>query len=159
MHWCFYWTKSSGKYVQRLILVLWSLNVVFQGCRLSKDIFGYLLPLCKHNYEIIRKVFANPEQVMAKYVLNIYHLTIQEHITSKLDSKLDSLTFLRFLYDLYSRLVRLENVTFNDIETCCFSRTNQLSNNMSVFQMGNDSNYLNKLTCNIFNKHIENYIG
>lgn len=110
------------------------------GCLLSKDVFAYLLPLCKHNYDIIKKVFANPEQVMAKFVLNIYHLKIQEYITSKLDTKLDSFTFLRTLYELYSK-------------------TNQLSNDLKIFQMGNDSNYLSKLTSNIFNKHIDNYIG
>jgi hypothetical protein len=40
---------------------------------------------------------------MAKFVLNIYHLKIQEYIASKLSSKLDSYNYLRTLYDLYFR--------------------------------------------------------
>jgi hypothetical protein len=110
------------------------------GCLLSKDVFAHLLPLCKQNYEVIKKVFNNPEQVMAKFVLNIYHLKIQEYIASKLSSKLDSYNYLRTLYDLYFR-------------------TNQLSQELSIFNMGNDKNYLNKLTSNIFNKYIDNYIA
>lgn len=77
---------------------------------------------------------------MAKFVLNIYHLKIQEHIESKLTSKLDSFNYLRTLYELYFK-------------------TNQLSQELSVFNMGSDRNYLNKLTSNIFNKYIDNYIA
>ncbi|KAJ3648998.1 hypothetical protein Zmor_020762, partial [Zophobas morio] len=40
------------------------------GCLLSKDVFAHLVPLCQLNYEVIKKVFNNPEQVMAKFVLN-----------------------------------------------------------------------------------------
>ncbi|KAJ3665408.1 hypothetical protein Zmor_000904 [Zophobas morio] len=109
------------------------------GCLLSKDVFAHLVPLCQLNYEVIKKVFNNPEQVMAKFVLNIYHLKIQEYIASKLSSKLDSYNYLKTLYELYFR-------------------TNQLSQELSVFNMGSDKNYLNKLTSNIFNKYIDNYI-
>ncbi|XP_044265704.1 exocyst complex component 5 [Tribolium madens] len=109
------------------------------GCLLSKDVFSRLLPLCQLNYEVIKKVFNNPEQVLAKFVLNLYHLKLQEYIASKLSSKLDSYNYLKTLYELYDR-------------------TNQLSQDLSVFNMGSDKNYLNKLTSNIFNKYIDNYI-
>lgn len=37
-------------------------------------------------------------------------------------------------------------------------RTNQLSSELSVFNFGTDNNYLDKLTINIFNKYVDNYI-
>ncbi|KAJ8941941.1 hypothetical protein NQ318_013274 [Aromia moschata] len=110
------------------------------GCLLSKDVFGHLLPLCKYNYELIEKVFSNPEQVMAKFVLNIYQLKIAEYIDQMLNSKLGSYSYLQTLYELYSK-------------------TNQLSNDLSMFNLGNDKNYLNKLTTNIFQKYINDYIS
>ncbi|EFA06250.1 exocyst complex component 5 [Tribolium castaneum] len=110
------------------------------GCLLSKDVFSRLFPLCELNYDVIKKVFNNPEQVLAKFVLNLYHLKLQEYIASKLSSKLDSYNYLKTLYELYDR-------------------TNQLSQDLSVFNMGSDKNYLNKLTSNIFNKYIDNYIA
>lgn len=81
------------------------LNFCFQGCLLSKDVFANFLDLCKYNYEIIQKVFNNPEQVMAKFVLNIYKLKIAEYIDQRLNSKLGSYGFLQTLYELYSKLV------------------------------------------------------
>lgn len=70
---------------------------------LDKDIFSFLLPMCKANYEIITKVFSNPEQVMAKFVLNIYQLKIQEFIAGKISEKLESYNDLKVLYDFYSK--------------------------------------------------------
>lgn len=109
------------------------------GCLSSKDVFISFLNLCKYNNEIIQKVFNNPEQVMAKFVLNIYQLKLVEYIDDKLNSKLGTYNYLQTLYELYSK-------------------TNQLSNDLSVFNMGNDKNYLRKLTTNIFNKYINDYI-
>ncbi|CAG9813813.1 unnamed protein product [Phaedon cochleariae] len=105
----------------------------------SKDVFGHLFSLCKYNNEIIQKVFKNPEQVMAKFVLNIYQLKLMEYIGQRLDSKLGSYNYLQTLFELYSK-------------------TNQLSNDLAVFNMGNDKNYLSKLTTNIFNKYLNDYI-
>ncbi|XP_057655037.1 exocyst complex component 5 [Diorhabda carinulata] len=109
------------------------------GCLSSKDVFVNFLTLCKYNNEIIQKVFSNPEQVMAKFVLNIYQLKLVEYIEQRLNSKLGTYSYLQTLYELYSK-------------------TNQLSNDLSVFNMGNDKNYLAKLTTNIFNKYINDYI-
>ncbi|KAF5297093.1 hypothetical protein FQA39_LY02673 [Lamprigera yunnana] len=109
-------------------------------CLLNKDVFSFLLPLCKENYEIIKMVFTNTEQVMAKFVLNIYHLKLQEYISQKLSQNLDTFNYLRTLYDLYSK-------------------TNQLSNDLSIFNMGSDKNYLNKLTNKIFQSYMDNYLS
>ncbi|KAH1007040.1 hypothetical protein HUJ04_004322 [Dendroctonus ponderosae] len=109
------------------------------GCLLSKDIFANLLPLCKHNYEIIKEVFNNPEQVMAKFVLNLYQLKLSDYVESRLSSKVGSYEYLQILYELYSK-------------------TNQFSSELSVYNLGSDQNYLTKLTTKIFNKYINDYI-
>lgn len=113
--------------------------------------------MCQHNYEIIRKVFSSPEQVMAKFILNIYQLKIREYIDGKLGAKLDTYAYLKTLFEFYSKLVC--NLTPILLKTCKLNfRTNQLSNELLVYNMGIDRNYLNKLTGNIFNKYIDNYI-
>lgn len=109
------------------------------GCLLGKDVFAHLVPLCKQNYEIIKEVFNNPEQVMAKFVLNLYQLKLADYIESRLNSKVGSYEYLQILYELYSK-------------------TNLFSNELSIYNLGNDKNYLTKLTTNIFNKYISDYI-
>lgn len=42
---------------------------------------------------------------MSKFVLNLYQLKINEHIRSKLTNDLDTHTYLRTLFDLYSKQV------------------------------------------------------
>ncbi|CAK1583645.1 unnamed protein product [Parnassius mnemosyne] len=69
---------------------------------LGKDIFSAVLPLCKKNYTIISSVFPNPDQVMSKFVLNIFHLKLQKYIQTKLADKNDIEKYLRNLYDMYT---------------------------------------------------------
>ncbi|XP_050301731.1 exocyst complex component 5 isoform X2 [Anthonomus grandis grandis] len=109
------------------------------SCVLSKDVFSHLVPLCKHNYDIIKEVFRNPDQVMAKFVLNLYQLKLSEYIESRLNAKIGTYAYLEILYELYSK-------------------TNQFSNELSVYNLGNDQNYLQKLTTKIFSKYIKDYI-
>lgn len=59
--------------------------------------------MCKHHYEIIKKVFANPAKVMSKFILNIYQLKLNQYALTKLDDKKDEEKYLRTLYELYSR--------------------------------------------------------
>ncbi|XP_045485567.1 exocyst complex component 5 isoform X3 [Pieris rapae] len=68
----------------------------------GKDIFSSVLPLCKKNNSIINNVFPNPEQVMSKFVLNIFHLKLQKYIQTKLADKNDLEKYLRNLYDVYT---------------------------------------------------------
>lgn len=106
----------------------------------GKNVFQNVIPLCRRNYDIMKEVFSNPEQVMAKFILNIYHGKLQDHIVSRLTDKSNTNLYLENLHDLYSRTV-------------------QLSNDLMMFEMGNDEMYLTKLTQNIFQKYLENYIG
>jgi hypothetical protein len=103
------------------------------------DIFQEVLPMCIKNYKLIQQVFSNPEQVMAKFVLNIYHLRLQKYIVAKLADRADSEKYLKNLYDLYLK-------------------TTKLSNDLKQFDMGTDETYLHKLTRNIFQKHLDSYI-
>ncbi|XP_058791002.1 exocyst complex component 5 [Phymastichus coffea] len=105
----------------------------------GKDVFQEVLPMCTKNYKLIQQVFSNPEQVMAKFVLNIYHLRIQKYAVAKLADRADPEKYLNNLYDLYSKTVKL-------------------SGDLKSFDMGTDDTYLPKLTRNIFQKHLDAYI-
>lgn len=74
---------------------------------LGKDIFSAVLPLCKKNYTIISNVFPNPDQVMSKFVLNIFHLKLQKYIQTKLADKSDVEKYLRNLYEMYTSTQRV----------------------------------------------------
>ncbi|XP_026314909.1 exocyst complex component 5 [Hyposmocoma kahamanoa] len=74
---------------------------------LGKDIFSAVLPLCKKNYTVISNVFPNPDQVMSKFVLNIFHLKLQKYIQTKLADKNDIEKYLRNLYDMYTSTQRV----------------------------------------------------
>jgi len=63
----------------------------------GKDIFIGIVPLCKHHNEIIQKVFANPQQVMSKFILNIYQLKLHQYAMTKLEDKKDGARFGRKL--------------------------------------------------------------
>ncbi|KAK0181895.1 hypothetical protein PV327_000079 [Microctonus hyperodae] len=105
-----------------------------------KDVFQDVIPMCTKNYKLMQQVFTNPEQVMAKFVLNIYHLRIQKYTIAKLADRTDSDKYLSNLYDLYSK-------------------TTKLSADLKCFDMGTDDAYLTKLTRNIFQKHLDTYIS
>ncbi|GLH07899.1 Exocyst complex component 5 [Gryllus bimaculatus] len=72
------------------------------GAFTSKDIFRDVIPLCEKNFSVMAEVFSNPDQVMAKYVLNIYHLRLQKYASEHLADRSDADRYLRNLYDLYS---------------------------------------------------------
>ncbi|XP_063977769.1 exocyst complex component 5 isoform X1 [Diachasmimorpha longicaudata] len=104
----------------------------------SKDVFVNVIPMCQKNYKLIQQVFSNPEQVMAKFILNIYHLRLQDCAVKKLADQTDSDKYLSNLYDLYSK-------------------TTKLSMDLRQFDLGTDEAYLTKLTRNIFQKHLDTY--
>lgn len=106
----------------------------------SKDIFQDVIPSCHKNFSLMSEVFTNPDQVMAKYVLNIYHLKLQKYIVAKLIEKTDYDTYLKNLYELYSRTLKL-------------------SKDLTQFDMGSDQTFLSKLTSNIFQKYLDSYIS
>lgn len=50
---------------------------MLQGAFTGKDVFRDVIPLCEKNFSVMTEVFSNADQVMAKFVLNIYHLKLQ----------------------------------------------------------------------------------
>ncbi|XP_017890253.1 exocyst complex component 5 [Ceratina calcarata] len=105
----------------------------------GKDVFQDVIPMCTKYHKLMQQVFMNPEQVMAKFVLNIYHLRLQKYAVAKLADKTDPDKYLKNLYDLYTRTVKL-------------------STELKIFNMGTDDTYLAKLTRNIFQKYLDTYI-
>ncbi|RWS09744.1 exocyst complex component 5-like protein, partial [Dinothrombium tinctorium] len=111
------------------------------GIFLGWNIFNEIVPLCEKSQVIVKEVFSNPEQVMSKFVLNIYHGKLQEYIQNQLNSdRCDSEKYLTELFELYSKTVKLSN---------------QLA---SSKLLGSDITFLNKLTRGIFTKYLESYI-
>ncbi|KAL1425614.1 hypothetical protein MTO96_019040 [Rhipicephalus appendiculatus] len=110
------------------------------GAFMRKDMFSNIVPLCERSEQVIEEVFTNPEQVMCKFVSNIYNGKLQEYIQSNLSDRSDPEKYLRTLYELYSK-------------------TMQLSSNLSKFKMGNDPAFLKKLTRQIFSKHLDPYLS
>lgn len=95
--------------------------------------------MCRHHYTIIKQVFASPDQVMSKFILNIYHLKLNQFAQTKLDDKRDVDKYLKTLSEMYSR-------------------TMKLSSDLSEFTIGSDEDLLPKLTTNIFAKHLIGYM-
>ncbi|GAB6031799.1 hypothetical protein CHUAL_010201 [Chamberlinius hualienensis] len=104
----------------------------------GKDIFNDVIPLCEKNQTIIQEVFTNPDQVMSKFVLNIYLRHLQEYIHSCLIDNSDSEKYLKTLFTLYSK-------------------TNKLSNDLLVFKFGSDAFFLSKISKRIFESYLESY--
>lgn len=113
-------------------------HVLFQGCLHSKDVFSNLLELCIQHDKVIKQVFPKPEKVMDKFLLNLMSLKLQEYISEKLGECTDNYSYLRTLYDLYSKTVKL-------------------TGELSSFNVGTDKDYLKPSF--IFQKHLDKYIG
>ncbi|KAH9528275.1 Exocyst complex component 5 [Dermatophagoides farinae] len=112
---------------------------VDMGMFLGENIFNDIVPLCVKNQKTIKEVFTNPEQVMSKFVLNIFHGKIQEFIQARINEN-DTREFLTELYTL-------------------FHKTNKLIEQIAKLKfLGCDYNFLNKITRNIFNNYLDMYI-
>ncbi|RWS25108.1 exocyst complex component 5-like protein [Leptotrombidium deliense] len=111
------------------------------GIFLGSNIFNDVVPLCEKSQVIVKEVFSNADQVMSKFVLNVYHGKLQEYVQNRLNSdRSDSERYLCELFELYSKTVKLSN---------------QMANRKIL---GNDISFLNKLTRGIFSKYLDSYI-
>jgi len=106
----------------------------------GKDPFKDIVPLCKTSWDTISQVFPSPQTVMAKFVLNIYHVKLKEHITDKLQEKNDTEKYLKNLFQLYSQ-------------------TTKLSSDLSHYNLGSDQLFLSRLTKDIFSRYLDSYIN
>ncbi|XP_046561965.1 LOW QUALITY PROTEIN: exocyst complex component 5-like [Haliotis rubra] len=106
---------------------------------LKENVFDDVLPLCQRTSQLINHVFTNPEMVMGKFVQSIFQGILQIHISKRLGDRSDQEQYLKNLNDLYVR-------------------TKELTTELSVFKLGNDSSFLNKLLKGIFQQHLTAYI-
>ena len=106
----------------------------------GKDPFKDIVPLCKTSWSTISAVFPSPNNVMAKFVLNIYHVKLKTHIQNVLADKNNTEQYLRNLFTLYSK-------------------TTKLSQDLSTYNLGSDQQFLTKLTKDIFARYLDSYIN
>jgi len=110
-----------------------------------KDVFKDIVPLCHKSWKVISMVFPNPQQVMSKFVLNIYHNRIKMHIDSTLTDKKNTETYLTNLFQLYSQTTKL---------------TGELSQfNVAAVGASSDAVFLSNQTKTIFKSYLESYIN
>lgn len=110
------------------------------GAFASGDLFLDVMPLCERNAAVIKEVFQNGEQVMGKFILNIFYGKLQEHIVGRLADRSRPDQYLKRLHELYSR-------------------TTKLSIDLARFDTGNDHTFLSKLVKSIFQRYLESYIS
>ncbi|KAK7066299.1 Exocyst complex component 5 [Halocaridina rubra] len=110
------------------------------GALRSRDLYMEVVPLCMRSDVVIKEVFTNPEQVMGKFVLNIFQGQLQEFIQARLDNKSVPEVYLKNLHDLYCQTLKL-------------------CTDLQRFNLGNDSQFLSKLTKSIFQRHLHSYIS
>ena len=102
--------------------------------------FKEIEPLCDSSWKTISQVFPNPQQVMSKFVLNIYHNILKEHVGVRLADKNHTETYLNNLFQLYSA-------------------TTRLTSDLTKFNVGSDHLFLSNLTKTIFRGYLETYIN
>uniref|UniRef100_A0A182ILN1 Exocyst complex component 5 n=1 Tax=Anopheles atroparvus TaxID=41427 RepID=A0A182ILN1_ANOAO len=105
----------------------------------GRDVFEGIVPMCHKHYKIIQQVFSAPDKVISKFILNIYQLKINQFVQTKLDDRKDENKYLKTLSELYSRTLKL-------------------SAELQEFFKGSDDDLLQKLTANIFDRHLATYI-
>lgn len=74
-----------------------------------RDGLSEILPLCEKIQVIVREVFKNPEEVMSKFLLNIYSGKLKDHIEHTLKVNHDQEKFLNELYTQYTRTRKLSD--------------------------------------------------
>lgn len=82
--------------------------IVGSGPLDHKEGFSEILPLCEKIQTIVRDVFKNPEEVMAKLLLNIYTGKLKDHIVHTMKIY-DKEKYLNELYNQFTRTTRLSN--------------------------------------------------
>jgi len=116
--------------------------------RREKDIFKEVVPMCETAWKLIGQVFPNPHQVMGKFVLNVYHSRLKDHVATKLagggkQGGEGTEAYLTNFYSLYSRTTKL---------------TGELAH-FSLGGAGGDQLFLTNLTKTIFKSYLDTYVN
>ena len=105
----------------------------------SKDVFKDIVPVCQTSWKTINVVFPNPQQVMSKFLLNIYYNKLKTHIEGVLADKNNTENYLSNLFTLYSQTSKLTG------ELSQFNKTS----------MGGTSDHMKA----IFRSYLDTYIN
>lgn len=104
-----------------------------------QDIFSEIVPLCEKVQSDVRDVFHNSDQVMWKFLVNIYHGKLKEHCSNNMDIHGDPEKYLNELH-------------------CLYLKTTKLSNQLSTSKIqGADPSLLNKSTRSILSQYLDSY--
>ncbi|EJW86320.1 hypothetical protein WUBG_02769 [Wuchereria bancrofti] len=104
------------------------------------SVFDDILSLCQKTQPMLKEIFPNPDQVMSKLVLNLFHGKLQEVIATKLsDSENDLEAYLTLVYDLYSRTQKL------------------VSSLVALRITGTDLQFMDTLVRSVFGRYLETY--
>ncbi|TMS39592.1 hypothetical protein L596_006090 [Steinernema carpocapsae] len=108
------------------------------GAFRSTDVFADILNLCEKTYPMLEEIFPNPQQVMAKLILNLFQGKLKDAVNMKLeDANGDSEIYLTNLYELYTRTQKLIG---------------------SLKRFTNDSEFLPMLCRSVFGSYLNMYI-
>ena len=102
----------------------------------------------------VLQVFPNPQQVMSKFVLNIYHNKIKTHIDATLTDKKSTETYLTNLFQLYSQTTKLTAELSQFNSSVGSSGAPITSSSSSV-----DHVFLSNQTKAIFRTYLDSYIN
>ena len=115
--------------------------------------------LRKHIYHFlvlfVLQVFPNPQQVMSKFVLNIYHNKIKTHIDATLTDKKSTETYLTNLFQLYSQTTKL-TAELSQFNSSAVGGSGVTSSSSSSFV---DHVFLSNQTKAIFRTYLDSYIN
>merc|ERR1719414_733130 len=75
------------KFIEQKIQLRSSYRAGTSSSSQGDDVFKEIEPLCDSSWKTISQVFPNPQQVMSKFVLNIYHNILKEHVGVRLADK------------------------------------------------------------------------
>lgn len=112
-----------------------------QGQFHSADVFQDVMPLCEQVHSMVDKVFGNnAEVVMGKLVQNVHEEELKKHVDK---------TLMNFGEDKEQSLKNLQTL---------YERAKKLGERLSVYKLGSDSNFLERLRKNMFSEYLQAYI-
>ncbi|KAK0399380.1 hypothetical protein QR680_003016 [Steinernema hermaphroditum] len=108
------------------------------GAFRSTDVFCDVLALCEKTYPMLEEIFPNPQQVMAKLILNLFQGKLKDAVHMKLeDVNGDSEVYLTSLYELYMKTQKLVG---------------------SLRKFTSDSEFLPILSRSVFGSYLNTYV-
>ncbi|KRZ95401.1 Exocyst complex component 5 [Trichinella sp. T8] len=112
------YSQAIDAYVEQCQWVNVTFHVLCLQSFRGGDIFTDIWNMLQKHDPVINDVFPNPQQVMSKLVLNIYHGKLQGYVRSKLLNASDPELYLSSLYDLFQKNNKLVDKMTSEL-VCC----------------------------------------